>query len=108
MPSTPNYYGGFSGNLATGRPWSSNEERLVSQALEAAITSPERLALTGPPLPQIDPWRPRMGYGSKDARTPTIEAVLSEGHFYPDRRADFSGRHSSYSGTTTPSLPNPF
>lgn len=108
MPSSPNYYGGFAGNVATGRPWGSNEERLVDEALKAALTPGPILAMIAPPLPQVDAWRPRQGYGTKDQRTPGIVDVLSTGHYAPDRRADFSGRYSSYSGSSVASLANPF
>lgn len=108
MPSSPNYYGGFAGNVATGRPWGSNEERLVQQSLDAQTMPAEVLRFTAPPLPQIEPFRPRMGYGTKDERQATISTVLATGHYYPDRRTDFSGRFSSYSGSSVPSLPNPF
>lgn len=109
MPSSPNDYGPQNNPLVAHRPWASNEERLVDQALAAAVEPAAVLSKLAPvALPQVEAFRPRTGYGSKDDRTPTIADVLSTGHFITDRRTDFSGRYSSYSGTSTPSSPNPF
>jgi hypothetical protein len=82
------------------RPWQSNEERLVDEALEAQLVPGELLAELGPPLPQIDPFPPRMGYGSAAERTPTIMDAINTDRYYPDRRVDFSGGPGSYSGTS--------
>ena len=106
MPSSPNDYGGFSQRKS---PWSTNEERLVTEAFERNTQPREIVALTEPPLPQIMVWRPRMGYGDPTQRQPTIETVLLTERYIPDRRLDFSGSAGQYSSTTRPSTgANPY
>jgi hypothetical protein len=65
-----------------------NEERLVDAALRAAEIPGAVLAQLRPPLPQIDMWRPRMGYNQKAI---TVEEVLAVNRLYQDRRWDLSG-----------------
>lgn len=102
MPSSPNSYGGFSQRKS---PWSSNEERLVTEALERALQPRDEVSwAVRPNLPQIQVFPPRMGYGSRAERTVTIADVLGESRRYPDRRVDFSGSAGSYSGTFRPGM----
>jgi hypothetical protein len=65
-----------------------NEERLVDEALRAAEIPGAVLAQKRPPLPQIELWRPRMGY---DQHALSITEVLAVGRLYQDRRWDTSG-----------------
>lgn len=99
MPSSPNYWGGFSNRKS---PWSSNEERLVDEALEAHTTPGEILADLPPPLPQVEVWRPRMGYGDRTERVPTIETCLGVTRYIPDHRLNFSGSAGSFTGSARP------
>lgn len=101
MPSAGSYYGGFSQRKS---PWSSNEERLVDEALQRHTAPREAVALTLPPLPQIDPFPPRYGYGASWERQPGIKDVLGTDRYYPDRRLDFSGSAGSYTGSARPSV----
>lgn len=106
MPSATSFYGGFSQRKS---PWSSNEERLVDEALAAQTVPGEVLAMIRPPLPMVDPWRPREGYGASWERQPTIEAVLATDRWYADRRLDFSGSAGGYSATSRPAMgANPY
>lgn len=112
MPSSPNYWGGFQERKS---PWSSNEERLVDEALAAHTSMPrEVIAQLPPPLPQVVVWRPRDGYGDAASRVPTIETALGVTRYIPDRRLDFSGSAGQYSGsaratnTDVPTSPNPY
>lgn len=81
-----------------------NEERLLDQALSAATIPGAQLALLPPPLPQIDPWRPRLGYPD---RAPGIMDVLNVNRLYNDRRYDTSGGPHEWSGSPRMSE-NPF
>jgi hypothetical protein len=65
-----------------------NEERLVDAALASADVPGAQLAQQPPPLPQIDLWRPRMGY---DQRALSVTEVLAVNRLYNDRRWDTSG-----------------
>jgi hypothetical protein len=106
VPAAGSYYGGFSQRKS---PWSSNEERLVDEALVCHTQPRELVAMTPPPLPQIDVWRPREGYGASWERVPTIGDVLATDRAYPDRRLDFSGSAGGYSGSSRPAIgPNPY
>jgi hypothetical protein len=99
MPSANSYWGGFSTRRS---PWSSNEERLVDEALMIASVPGELIRGIAPPLPQIDLWRPREGYGDAASRVPTIKDVLGSDRYYPDRRNDFSGSAGQYTGSSRP------
>lgn len=74
----------------------SYEERVVDEALSAAQVPGAVLAENRPPLPQIDPWRPRMGY---DNRAPGIREVLALDRLYPTRRDAWSGGPHSWQGS---------
>jgi len=65
-----------------------NEERLVDAALAAADVPGPVLAAQPPPLPQIELWRPRMGYNQ---RALSVTEVLAVNRLYRDRRWDTSG-----------------
>jgi hypothetical protein len=91
---------------APGRPWRSNEERLLDETLMAQTVPGAMLANVRPPLPQIDPWRPRLGYGDSASRQPTIYDVINVDRWLPDNAASFSGGVGSYSGTQRPGLGN--
>jgi hypothetical protein len=73
-------------------PNSSNQERLVTAALMTA-TIPGAIiqAQVRPPLPQIDPFRPRFGYPDYPDRQADITQVLNVDRYYRNRRDDVSG-----------------
>jgi hypothetical protein len=80
------------------RPWQSNEERLVDEALARAWSAPS-IAVRPPPAQALIP--PRFGYDQ-------TELNLSDLFKYdrdPDMHLDFSGSAGGYAGgTSTPSL----
>jgi hypothetical protein len=73
------------------------EERVVDAALAYAETPGVDLAGLRPPLPQIDPWRPRWGY---DQHAPTILEVLAVNRLYDDRRYAWSGGPHDWQGSS--------
>lgn len=73
------------------------EERMVDAALAASETPGVVLAALRPPLPQIDPWRPRMGY---EDRAMTVRDVLALNRLYTDRRDAWSGGPHDWQGST--------
>ena len=77
-------------------PWSSNMERLTSQALAVAtIPGAELQALVRPPLPQVRLFPDRYGY---DRRQPGIEDVVSIDRNYVEPRISwYSGGVAGYS-----------
>lgn len=81
-----------------GQPrWgNTNEERLLDAALAAATIPGATLALQPPPLPQIDPWRPRTGYPD---RALGVRDVLALNRLYPDRRDAWSGGPHDWQGS---------
>lgn len=84
------------------RPESSNEERLTTEALAAAdIPGAVLQATVRPPLPQVQPFPPRVGY---DSHQPDITDVVNLQPVWANPSTDFSGRVSGYSGTAYPSL----
>lgn len=78
------------------RPWQSNAERLVSEALAASQTPADVLAQLRPPLPQIIPFPPRFGYGTVQERMPSIWSVLDVARLYGDNKDDISGGPGGY------------
>lgn len=64
------------------------EEQMVDDALAVSEIPGAVLAEKMPPLPQIDPWRPRFGY---DDRAMGIRDVLALDRLYDDRRYAWSG-----------------
>ncbi|HET7110176.1 MAG TPA: hypothetical protein VFI41_04850 [Gemmatimonadales bacterium] len=72
------------------------EERMVDQALVAGEVPGEQLAALAPPLPQIDPWRPRYGY---DQRAMGVRDVLALDRLYPDRRDAWTGGPHDWQGS---------
>lgn len=78
-------------------PFASNEERLTTQALQAATIPGEELAeMVRPPLPQIDPFRPKFGYRTREL---DIADIIEVDRAY-NPRVDFSGKDSSIQGTS--------
>ena len=71
-------------------------ERLMDEALADADVPGAVLATRRPPLPQIDLWRPRMGYNQ---RALTIGDVLAIHRLYDDRRDAWSGGPHSWTGS---------
>jgi hypothetical protein len=81
-------------------PWSSNMERLTSQALMVAtIPGADIQAMVRPPLPQIQLFPERFGYGP--SVQPGIEDVVSVDRNYHEPRVSwYSGSPAGYSGSS--------
>lgn len=77
-------------------PSFSKEERFLNETLERAMTPRQ---WQGPAGAEFLP--PRFGY---DRTEPGWEAVMSLDRNYHDRRMDYSGYRSHYSGTARPSI----
>lgn len=75
------------------RTW---EESQVDAALAASEMPGAVLAELRPPLPQIDPWRPRYGY---DTRALGIREVLATNRLYDDRRWAWTGGPHDWQGS---------
>ena len=80
-------------------PWSSNMERLTSQALMVMnIPGTELQKMVRPPLPQIRLFPDRFGYGERPQ--PGIEDVVSVDRIYSEPRVSwYSGSPAGYGGT---------
>lgn len=85
-------------------PWASNEERLVQQALMAAMLPGAQLRdMVRPPMPQIRLFPDRFGFGNR--LQPDIEDVVSIDRVYTEPRVSwYSGGIGSYSGASRNSL----
>ena len=81
-------------------PWSSNEERLTQQALMVAtIPGAQIQQMVRPPLPQIQLFPPRFGYGP--GRQPEIEDVISvDRNSIEPRVSWYSGGVAGYTGSS--------
>jgi hypothetical protein len=76
----------------------SNQERLVTQALQVAtIPAAEILATVRPPI-FVQMFPPRFGYESYQERQVGITTVLDVDRAYRNRRADLSGGVASWQG----------
>jgi hypothetical protein len=84
------------------RPWASNEERLTTEALSAAVIPGAVLqARVAPPLPRVVAFRPRFGY---EQRALGIADIVNLDVLFPGARVDYSGSRSGYSGSSFPAL----
>jgi hypothetical protein len=85
-------------------PFSSNMERLTTQALMAAsMTGVDLQQVVRPPIPQIQLFPQRFGWG--DRQQPTIEDVVSIDRVYMEPRVSwYSGSPAGYSGSSRNSL----
>lgn len=80
------------------QPFASNEERLTQQALQAAfIPGADLQKYVRPPLPQVQLFPPRFGYGVEQ---PGIRDVIDVDRVFPSRITDYSGGPGSYSGSS--------
>lgn len=81
-------------------PWSSNMERLTSQALMVAtIPGKDIQAMVRPPLPQIRLFPDRLGYG--DRSQPGIEDIVTIDRVYTEPRVSwYSGGAAGFGGTS--------
>lgn len=78
-------------------PFASNEERLMSQALQVALIPGAELAqMVRPPLPQIQLFPPRFGYRQREIG---IEDVIDINRSY-NPRTDFSGGGGEINSTS--------
>ncbi len=82
------------------KPWQSNAERLVSEALAASQAPQSVILQIRPPLPQIVPFPPRFGYPTVTQRAFGIRQVVGVEHIYGDARNEISGGPASYSGAS--------
>lgn len=85
-------------------PFSSNEERLTQQAIQSAILPGAEIAeMARVPLPQVQAFPPRFGYGERTS--PTIFDVVDVSRQYSEPRvAWFSGGVAGYSGASRNTL----
>jgi hypothetical protein len=77
-------------------PWATNAERLTQQALMVMnIPGADIQAMVRPPLPQIQLFPPRYGYG--DRSQPGIDDIVTVDRNYTEPRVSwFSGGVSGY------------
>lgn len=73
------------------RPWESQSERLVTDALQDSQLPEAVIRLQKAPLPQIVAFPSKYGYPKYADRQAGIEAVLDSNRLYPDHRNDTSG-----------------
>ena len=80
-------------------PWSTNMERLTSQALMVMnIPGADIQAMVRPPLPQIRLFPDRMGYG--DRSQPGIDDIVTIDRVYSEPRVSwYSGGPAGFGGT---------
>lgn len=86
------------------RPWESNEERLTTDALNAATQPAAMVRQIRPYLPQTELLPARFGYRPYEDRQTSIEDIMRLDVLYPAGRLDYSGRVSGYQGTSFPAL----
>ena len=78
-------------------PWSTNAERLVSQALMVMnIPGKDIQAMVRPPLPQVQPFPPRFGDRTREL---SIEDVMDVNEEFEPTRVDFTREPGGYQGT---------
>ena len=101
VTDTPNGVGPKWGYLG---PWASNMERLTQQALMVATIPGVQLQdMVRPPIPQIQLFPDRYGYG--DRTQPTIEDVVSVDRVYMEPRISwYSGSPAGYGGSSRNSI----
>lgn len=85
-------------------PFSSNMERLTTQALMAAtIPGVQLQQMVRPPLPQIQQFPPRFGWGNRTQ--PEMDDVVTLDRVYTEPRISwYSGSPAGYSGSSRNSL----
>ena len=85
----------------SGSGYTSNEERLLDQALAAQLVPGDELRGIRPAFARQPLFPPRFGYPQGEIG---IAQVIDVDRRYPDSSAATSGTSGSYSGTSTPSL----
>jgi len=81
------------------RPWATNEERLTSQAVAAALAdAPTVQDLIRPPLPQVRLFPPRYGYRVRELGLDDIVDINEIYKAVPP--SNFGGSQSGYEGTS--------
>ena len=80
-------------------PWSTNMERLTSQAMMVMnIPGADIQAMVRPPLPQVRLFPERFGYG--DRGQPGIDDIVTIDRVYTDPRVSwYSGSPAGFGGT---------
>lgn len=86
---SPRYEGSY--YYERRRPWESNSERLITDALQDSQTPEDIIRAQKPPLPQIVRFPQRFGYPKYADRQAGVEAVLDSNRLYPDHRNQTSG-----------------
>ncbi len=82
--------------------YSSNEERLVDQALASQLAmGPDQIRAIRPTFARAPLFPPRFGYSETEIG---ISDVIQVDRRYPDSSAQFSGQSGGFSGSSTPSL----
>jgi hypothetical protein len=82
--------------------YSSNEERLVSEALASQLAlDPATIRAIRPGFAKQPLFPPRFGYAQVEIG---IHDVIEVDRRYPDSSSQFSGSAGGYSGSSTPSL----
>lgn len=83
---------------SVNRPFASNEERLTTMALQAALVPGEELqSMVRPPLPQVNPFPPRFGYRTRELSISDIIEGIDAVTFPSE---NYSGGPGGYSGTS--------
>jgi hypothetical protein len=94
---SPRYEGSY--YYERRRPWESNSERLVTDALQESQLPEATVRGIKPPLPQIVQFPSRYGYPTYQDRQAGIEAVLDFNRLYPDHRNNTSGGIAEIDGS---------
>lgn len=87
--------------LRQGQPrWGMElQERLLDEALQIANASGDSIRRIQPPLPQVQQFRPRLGWPDKASRQIRIEDVIDVNRIYSDPRSTFTGTPAGYQGS---------
>lgn len=93
--------GGAGEAYVSGAGYSSNEERLTSEALAAQTDIDPELLRIARPKARGPLFPPRL---VGERTQPTIDDVVQVDRRYPDSSAEFSGSSGGYSGTAVPSI----
>lgn len=85
-------------------PRSSRDEALMSRALAANTVPGEFLTdIVRPPLPQVELFRPRFGYRTRELQ---ISDIMDVDAIYDEPHSDYSGGVAGFEGTSRNSSGN--
>jgi hypothetical protein len=100
--AAPGFQSGSAGEAyVSGRGYSSNEERLVSESYAAATRPSSEIRNIRPEFAKMPLFPPRFGYPQGQI---TIDDVVQVDRRYPDSSSLFSGTSGGYTATAGPSL----